>query len=73
MARVQIPYLAPFILIKEGAIMGKAKHKPRPSVPRHVWLDRDGCWLCKNPNNCNRCKLNKQFIKEHSFKIKGRH
>lgn len=27
--------------------MGKAKRKPRPSMPMHYWLEQDGCWHCK--------------------------
>ena len=36
--------------------MGKAKRKPRPSMPMHYWLEQNGCWYCKNRNNCNQCK-----------------
>lgn len=40
--------------------MGKAKRKPRPQPPHHFWLDVDGCWFCKNRNNCNNCKVLKR-------------
>lgn len=54
--------------------MGKAKRKPRPSIPDYEWLDRDGCWFCKNRNNCNQCKANRKFLKEHGAKkYKGNH
>lgn len=44
--------------------MGKnARRKPRPSVPNWEWLDRDGCWFCKNENACNSCKVNKKLMK----------
>lgn len=36
--------------------MGKPKRKPRPSMPQWWWLGQDGCWFCKNRNNCNQCK-----------------
>jgi hypothetical protein len=43
--------------------MGKnAKRKPRPALPRWVYLDRDGCWFCKNDKQCNSCKANKQDL-----------
>lgn len=41
--------------------MGKAKRKQRPQPPKWFWLDTDGCWFCKNRNNCNQCRLLKQF------------
>lgn len=54
--------------------MGKAKRKPCPSVPHYIWLDRDGCWFCKKPNNCNQCKANRKWLKENaSKKEKGRY
>lgn len=34
--------------------MGKAKRKPRPSMP--VWWWGEPCCFCKNENNCNQCK-----------------
>lgn len=40
--------------------MGKAKRKPRPSQPKWFWYGMDGCWACKNRNNCNQCKLSKE-------------
>lgn len=45
--------------------MGKAKRKPRPSMPHWFWLDQDGCWFCKQRNNCNQCKANRAFAKEY--------
>lgn len=36
--------------------MGKAKRKPRPSMPLWWWYGQDGCWFCKQRNNCNQCK-----------------
>ena len=42
--------------------MGKnAKRKPRPAIPNWAWLDRDGCWFCKDRNHCNNCKVNKRL------------
>ena len=43
--------------------MGKAKRKPRPSMPMHYWLEQDGCWYCKNINNCNQCKTIRKSAK----------
>lgn len=43
--------------------MGKARRKPRPSMPRWWWLEQDGCWFCKNKNNCNSCGVNKREAK----------
>lgn len=40
--------------------MGKPKRKPRPQPPGYFWLDVDGCWFCKNKNNCNNCKVLKR-------------
>lgn len=40
--------------------MGKAKRKPKPSMPRWFWLDTDGCWWCDNRNNCGSCKILKR-------------
>lgn len=44
--------------------MSKAIRKPRPAVPRWWWLDTDGCWFCKNRNNCNSCKVISKFKKK---------
>lgn len=44
--------------------MGKASHKPRPSMPYWYWLGQDGCWFCSNRNNCNSCKANRAAAKE---------
>ena len=54
--------------------MGKAKRKPRPSMPRWVWLGRDGCWFCRDANNCNQCKANRMTAKKSKQKkYKGKH
>lgn len=45
--------------------MGKAKRKPRPSMPHWYWLAQDGCWYCKSKNNCNQCKTCRSFAKEN--------
>lgn len=45
--------------------MGKAKRKPRPSMPDWYWWEQDGCWFCKNRNNCNQCKANRRASKEN--------
>lgn len=53
--------------------MGKAKRKPRPSVPYWYSAGIDECWCCKHKNNCNQCKVNRSFLKEYGEKkIKGR-
>lgn len=53
--------------------MGKAKRKPRPSMPHWYWNGQDGCWFCKNRNNCSQCKANWKYMKEFGEKkIKGR-
>lgn len=44
--------------------MGKANRKPRPSPPKWFWYDVDGCWFCKNRNNCNQCKILKKFSRK---------
>ena len=41
-----------------------ARRKPRPSMPYWFWLNQDGCWFCKNRNNCNQCKANRKYAKE---------
>ena len=54
--------------------MGKAKRKPRPSMPDWFWWGQDGCWFCKQRNNCNQCKANREYVKEFGEKKqKGRH
>lgn len=53
--------------------MGKAKRKPKPSMPRWFWYMMDGCWFCNTPNNCNRCRATHSFAKEFGEKKqKGR-
>ncbi len=42
-------------------------------MPHWYWLGQDGCWFCKNRNNCNSCKSNRSYMKEYGTKkIKGR-
>ena len=53
--------------------MGKAKRKPRPQPPYYFWLDADGCWFCKNKNNCNNCKaLKRQRAKDREERKKSK-
>lgn len=53
--------------------MGKAKRKPRPSMPEWFWWGQDGCWFCKTKNNCSSCKANRAYMKEFGQKKeKGR-
>lgn len=47
--------------------MGKAKRKQRPQPPRWFGLDTDNCWFCKSRNNCNQCRLLKQFRKKREY------
>lgn len=48
--------------------------KPRPSMPYWYWLGQDGCWFCKNRNNCNQCKPNREYMKKYGRKkVKGNH
>ena len=59
------PYQKPhiFLLSDGGYLMAKVKYrKARPAVAWYVWLDRDGCWFCKNRNNCGGCKANKREV-----------
>ena len=44
--------------------MGKAQRKPRPSMPLWWWRNQDGCWFCKQKNNCNQCKAAHTDAKE---------
>lgn len=51
------------------SFMSKIKHrKARPQPPRYYWLDTDNCWPCKNRNNCNGCKVLKNYITEKGKK-----
>ena len=53
--------------------MGKAKRKPRPEMPIWYWYGQDGCWFCKNRNNCNSCGVLRKAAKaELPKKYKGR-
>ena len=38
------------------------KRKMRPEPPKYYWLDTDGCWDCKNRNNCNGCRRLKKYV-----------
>lgn len=49
--------------------MSKASRKPRPSAPYWYWLNLDGCWFCKNKNNCNSCRVIASFKKNKQKKI----
>ena len=49
---------------RSESMMGKAKRKPRPSMPDWYWYEQDGCWFCRNNNNCNQCKANRSASKE---------
>lgn len=40
--------------------MGKAMRKPRSAHLKWWFIENDGCWFCKNRNNCNGCKLLKR-------------
>ena len=42
----------------------------RPQPPQYVWLETDGCWLCKNRKDCNGCKVMKHYVAEQKEKIK---
>ncbi|MDD5022008.1 MAG: hypothetical protein PHR82_07800 [Endomicrobiaceae bacterium] len=48
--------------------MSKKRRKPKPSMPEWFWLGQDGCWFCKNNNNCNQCKANRDASK-HDKKL----
>lgn len=52
--------------------MGKAKHKARPSMPLYYWLEQDGCWYCKDRNNCNQCKAIRKSVKRGGMNGKKR-
>ena len=52
--------------------MGKARRKPRPSMPHWYWLGQDGCWFCKNRNNCSSCKANRIAAKQDKKLFKHR-
>ena len=49
--------------------MSKAVRKPRPSAPRWYWLGADGCYFCKNKNNCNGCRETARFRYNKQKKI----
>lgn len=53
--------------------MGHHARKPCPAMPRWYWLGQDGCWFCKNKNNCSQCKPNRAYLKQYGAKkIKGK-
>ena len=53
--------------------MGKAKRKPRPSMPYWYFLGNDNCWPCKSRNHCNSCGVLKKDAKAMMpKKYKGR-
>lgn len=57
--------------VRQDNYMGKAKRKPLPQPPHHWWLTTDGCWFCKNKNNCNSCKaLKEQSVSDRRRRIK---
>lgn len=57
--------------------MGKAKRKPKPSMPYWYCLDTDGCWFCLyaiSQRKCNSCGTLKRAAKKLlPKKYKGRH
>lgn len=44
--------------------------KARPQPPWWYWPDSDGCYACKNRNNCNGCKRLKRVNVEQKKKTK---
>ena len=32
-------------------------------MPKWFWWGQDGCWFCKNKNNCSNCSAVKQYRK----------
>ena len=54
--------------------MGKAFHKPRPSVPHWFFAANDNCWFCKfhhNQRGCTGCKiLKREIAKERKKRIR---
>ena len=44
--------------------------KARPQPPWWYWPDSDGCYACKNRNNCNGCKRLKRVTAEQKKKQK---
>ena len=41
-------------------------------MPYWYWMGTDGCWFCKNPNNCGRCRVHLAYLKKYGEKkIKG--
>ena len=52
--------------------MGKRKKFKAPEMPYWYWLDRDGCWDCKDRHGCNKCKKVREYRKKYfSKKEKG--
>lgn len=53
--------------------MRKKRRKP-PQMPKWFWWCMDGCWCCKDRNNCNNCKEVRKYRKKFlPKKTKGRH
>lgn len=44
--------------------MGKLKRKQVPQPPRWFDYDTDNCYFCHNKNNCNGCKILKEYRKK---------
>lgn len=50
--------------------MGKAFRKPIPAPPNWYWINVDGCYCCKNKNDCGGCKRLKAFHAQELAKQK---
>lgn len=55
------------------AYMGKVKRKPRPQPAKWYWWANDGCYGCKNRNNCNQCKALKEQMAYEREKRERKH
>lgn len=47
--------------------MSKKIRKAHPQPANYYWYDVDGCYACKNKNNCGNCRMLKKeahFVKE---------
>lgn len=49
--------------------MSRKIRKPRPQPPKWAWYDLDGCWFCKNKNNCSNCKIMKSYVVKQRKKL----
>lgn len=48
--------------------------RKKVAEPDWFWWGQDGCWFCKQRNNCNQCKANREYVKEFGEKKqKGKH